>query len=106
MSCCPALEHGASKPRAALRRGRPYNVKHDDKTRLNMMTKPDGCRFKCKLCNNWHQVPEHLAPRRTASGLGNIQTEGVLLGCATKPGTAKYYTTDFQDYKLEQVAQD
>jgi hypothetical protein len=64
------------------------------------MTTPDGHRFKSRLCNDCHEVPEHLAPRRTASGLGNIQTQGVLLGCATTPGTAKYYTADFESYTL------
>jgi hypothetical protein len=46
-------------------------------------------------------VPEHVAPRRTGTGLGNIQTQGVLLGCPEKPETARYFTADFEGYKLK-----
>jgi hypothetical protein len=60
----------------------------------------DGYLFRCKLCGEDHEVPENVAPYRTATHMFfNVHIGAVELGCSTKPGIERYSFTDFAPYR-------
>lgn len=60
----------------------------------------DGYLFVCKLCGENHEVPERYAPFWNGLHLCNILVGDIELGCAEKPGTARYSLNDFKAYRL------
>jgi hypothetical protein len=68
---------------------------------INSMSTIDGYLFRCKLCGEDHEVPEHLAPRWTGEHtLNNVGIGDIPLDCPNKPGVARYSVTDFVPYEL------
>jgi hypothetical protein len=65
----------------------------------NTTTNPDGHLFVCKLCGNDHEVPEEKVPYWDG-GTYHLLVGDIELGCAEKPGTALYSTSDFKPYRV------
>ena len=64
------------------------------------MEQPDGYLFVCRLCGDNHEVPKQYAPYWSARVLCNIRVGEIELGCAGKPGVARYSFANFKPYRM------